>query len=76
MFFFLKTKISNFSNVIYTTSKNELKMMWLTRNTKVLHSFPLKNGKFTPVLCDQVNQCLGLLTIRLASATSTNAIPS
>ena len=70
MFFFLKTKISNFSNVIYTTSKNELKMMWLTRNTKVLDSFPLKNGKFMPVLCDQVTQCLGSLRISLVSVTN------
>ena len=35
-----QTNISDFSNVIYTTSKNELKMMWLSRNTKLLDSFP------------------------------------
>ena len=28
------------SDVIYTASKNELKMIWLSRNTKVLDSFP------------------------------------
>ena len=31
-------KISDFSDVIYTTRKNEL-IMWLNRNTKVLDSF-------------------------------------
>ena len=49
-----QTQISNFSDVIYTASENELKMMWLSRNTKVLDSSPLKNGKLTPVLCDHV----------------------
>ena len=34
-----QTKISDFSGVIYTTSKNELKMVWLSRNTKILDSF-------------------------------------
>ena len=34
-----RTKISDFSGVIYTTSKNELKMIWLSRNTKILDSF-------------------------------------
>ena len=28
------------SDVIYTTSRYELKMMWLSGNTKVLDSFP------------------------------------
>ena len=42
-------KISDFLDVIYTTSKNELKMMWLSRNTKLLDSFPLKNGKLSPL---------------------------
>ena len=50
-------------------------MMWLSRHTKVLDSFPLKNGKFTHVLCDQVTWCLGLLTISLVSAISTNDVP-
>ena len=35
-----QTKISDFSGVIYTTSKNELKMMWLSRITEVLDCFP------------------------------------
>ena len=47
-------KISYFSDVIYTKCKNELKIMWLSRNTKLLGSFPPKNGKLTPVLCNQV----------------------
>ena len=38
--------MSDFSDVIYTTSKNEFKMMWLRRNAKVLDSFPPQNGKF------------------------------
>ena len=38
--------------------------------------FPLKNGKLTPVLCDQVTQCLGSLTLSLVSPTSTNDIPT
>ena len=71
----MQTKISNFSDVIYITSKNELKLMWFSINTKILNSFPLKNGKFMPVLCDQVTQCLDSLTIKLVSATSTNDIP-
>ena len=33
---------SDSSDVIYITSKNELKMMWLSRNTKLLDSFPPK----------------------------------
>ena len=36
---------------------------------------PLKNWKITPVLCDQVSQCLSSLTINLVSATSTNDVP-
>ena len=31
--------MSDFSGVIYTTSKNELKMMSLNRNTKLFDSF-------------------------------------
>ena len=49
--------------------------MWLRRNTKILDSFSLQNGKLTPVLCDQVTQCSGSLTFSLVSATSTNDIP-
>ena len=37
--------------------------------------FPLKYGKFKPVLCDHVTQSLGSLTINLVSAISTNDIP-
>ena len=44
--------------------------MWLNRNTKVLDSFPHKNGNSIPVLYDQVTQCLGSLTISLICATS------
>ena len=33
--------------------------MWLSRSAKVLNSFSLKNGKLTPVLCDQVTQSWG-----------------
>ena len=66
--FWKQTKISNFSDPIYTTSKNELKMMLLSRNSKVLDSFPpVKSGKLMPVLCDQVTQCLDSLTISLVS---------
>ena len=50
--------------------------MWLSRTTKVVDSSPpLKNGKFKPVLCDQVTQCLGSLTISPVTTTSTNDIP-
>ena len=72
-----QTKISDFSDIIYSTSKNVLKMMWLSRNTKVLDSFSPTNGKLTPALCDQVtNYCLGSLTFSLFSATITNDIPT
>ena len=33
-----QTKIFDFSDVIYITSINKLKTMWLNRNTKVLDS--------------------------------------
>ena len=56
-------------------SKNELKIMWLSRNTEVLGSSPLKNEKFMPILCDKVTQCLGSLTISPVIVTSTNDIP-
>ena len=56
-------------------SKNELKIMWLSRNTEVLDSFPLKNEKFMPILCDEVTQCLGSLTISPVIVTSTNDVP-
>ena len=46
--------------------------MWLSRNTAVLDSFPHRNGKLTPVLCNQVTQCSGSLTFRFVSTTSTN----
>ena len=41
-FSFLEEKkllVSDFSDVIYTTNKNEL-IMWLNRNTELLDSFP------------------------------------
>ena len=44
--------------------------MWLNRNTKVLDSFPHKNGNSIHVPCDQVTQCLGSLIISLICATS------
>ena len=50
-------------------------MMWLSRNTKILDPPPFKNGKFMPVLSDQVTQYFGLLMISLISATSTSNIP-
>ena len=31
-----------YEDLLYTTNKNELKMRWLSRNTKVLNSFLLK----------------------------------
>ena len=40
-----QTTISDFSDVIYTASKNELKMMWLSRTTKVLDSFSPQKWK-------------------------------
>ena len=55
----------DFSDVIYTTSKNELKMMWLSRKTNIF-----KNGKLMPVLCDQVTQHLDSMTISPVRATS------
>ena len=48
--------MSVFSDLIYTTIKNELKMMWFNRN---IGFFPLKNGNLTHVLCNQVTPCLG-----------------
>ena len=36
--------------------------------------FPLKNGKLTSVLCDQVTQCFNSLTISFISVTSTNYV--
>ena len=62
---------SEFLDVIYARRKNQLNMMWLSRNTKVLETFPLKNGKLTPFLCDQVTQCLDSLSFSLFSPTST-----
>ena len=51
-------------------------MVWLSRNTKVLDSYSLKNGKLMPILCGQVTQGLGSLTFGcLVSATSMNDIP-
>ena len=38
--------------------------------------FPWKNGKLTPVLCNQVTQCSVSLTVSLVSAASTNVIPT
>ena len=49
-------------------------MIWLSRNTIISNYFPLKNGTFMPVLCDQVTQCLSSLTISLVSTTSTNDV--
>ena len=72
-----QTKISDFSDIIYSTSKNVLKMMWLSRNTKVLDSFSPTNEKLTPALCDQVTSyCLGSLTLSPFSATITNDVPT
>ena len=34
-----QTKNSDFSDVIYITSKNEFKIMWLSQNTKAMDSF-------------------------------------
>ena len=40
-----QTKISDFSDAVYALSKNELKMMWLGRNTRVLGGgLPLRWG--------------------------------
>ena len=52
-------------------------MIWLSRTETLKYwiLFTLKNGKFTPVLCDQVTQCLSSLTISHVSATSTNNVP-
>ena len=52
--FYKQTKISDSSEVIYTTSKNDLKMMWLSRNTKVMDSFsPQKQEFFWESYCDK-----------------------
>ena len=36
-------------DVIYTTGKNELKMILLSKSTKIWILFPLKNDKLLPV---------------------------
>ena len=41
----MQTKISDFSDVIYTANKNEIKIMWFGRNTKELDSFPPEKWK-------------------------------
>ena len=54
--FYKQTKISDSSEVIYTTSKNDLKMMWLSRNTKVMDSFsPQKQEFFWKVIETSTN---------------------
>ena len=82
-FSFLKKCYKNnqrfdFSDVICTTSKNELKIIWLSRHTKVLDSFPplFRNAKLMLVLCDQVTQYLGSLTISPVSTTSMKGVPT
>ena len=50
-------------DVIYTTGKNELKMILLSKSTKIWILFPLKNDKLSPVLRDQVTQCMGSATL-------------
>ena len=74
--FYKQTKISDFSDVIYTTSKNELKMMWLSRNTEVLDCFLPQKWEVNACSIWQVSQCLSSLTISLVSVTSMNDIPS
>ena len=44
-------------------SKNELEMMWLSRNTKLFHCFHPQKWEVKVCLCDQVTQCSGSLTI-------------
>ena len=67
-----QTKSFNFSDVIYTTSKSELKIMiWLNRNTKVLHSISPQKW--------EVNACSiwsGYSVFRFVSATSLNGVPT
>ena len=58
--------MSHFSDVIYTTSKSELKIRQLSQNTKVLDIPPSK--KLMPALCDEVTKCFGSLTISLVIA--------
>ena len=65
--------MSDFLDVVYTTSKNELKMMWLTLKYWIL--FPLKNKKLTPDLFDEVTCCLGSITFSFLSAKIMNAVP-
>ena len=73
--FLKQAKITYFSNVIYMTSKNELKLMWLSRSTNLLDSFPPKNGELKSLLCNQVTQCSHSLTVSLVSLKSTNDVP-
>ena len=52
--FYKQTKNSDFSDKIYITIKNEFKMMWLNRNTKVFDSYLPQ--KWEVIAC---SMCLG-----------------
>ena len=49
--------------------------MWLKQTLNYWTLLPLKNEKLMPVLCDQVTQCSGSLTISLISVTTMNNAP-
>ena len=66
-----QTKISNFSNVIYTTSKNELKMMWLSRNAEVWIFSPSKIEVNAYSMWSGYS-VLSSLAVSLVRTTSTN----
>ena len=68
-------KIPDFLDVFYTTNKNELKLMWVSRNTEVLDcSFP---QKWEVYACSMllVTQYLDSLTFSLVTLVSMNDIP-
>ena len=68
---FQEKKTSDFLNVICSTRKIKLKMIWLSRDTQVLDSFSPRKW--------EVNTCSmwwGSLTFSLVSTTSTNDVPT
>ena len=84
---FYQTKIYEFWDVIHTKSRIKLIIMWFNRSTNYFRprkwetnalggGFCAHTRKKTPVLCDQVTQCLASLTFSLVSATSTNDVPT
>ena len=65
-------KFPDFSDVIHTTGKNELNIMWLSRNTKLLDSFSSKKVNASSMWS---GYCLGSVKISTFSVTSINDVP-